>query len=156
MRKFRASLEPFWDLKISKYVEYLTRVSSKYLTSSVLPSLTSSDSRTSHILLADVIPWIYIDSPALIYSTHHCHKGLARARLQQCDQPELRKEYCVVEFVSVIEASKLSASRLRVDLRRHLHDFWGQHRSMCTHSIDDLLPHAPLYCAATGEMVKGS
>ena len=27
MRKFRASLEPFWDLKISKYVEYLTRVS---------------------------------------------------------------------------------------------------------------------------------
>ena len=26
MRKFRASLEPFWDLKISKYVEYLTRV----------------------------------------------------------------------------------------------------------------------------------
>ena len=30
MRKFRASLEPFWDLKISKYVEYLTRVSSEY------------------------------------------------------------------------------------------------------------------------------
>ena len=29
MRKFRASLEPFWDLKISKYVEYLTRVSSE-------------------------------------------------------------------------------------------------------------------------------
>ena len=27
---------------------------------------------------------------------------------------------------------------------------------MCTHSIDDLLPHAPLHCAATGEMVKGS
>ena len=26
----RASLEPFWDLKISKYVEYLTRVSSEY------------------------------------------------------------------------------------------------------------------------------
>ena len=24
------------------------------------------------------------------------------------------------------------------------------------HSIDDLLPHAPLHCAATGEMVKGS
>ena len=33
MRKFRASLEPFWDLKISKYVEYLTRVSSEYITS---------------------------------------------------------------------------------------------------------------------------
>ena len=27
---------------------------------------------------------------------------------------------------------------------------------MCTHSIDDPLPHAPLHCAATGEMVKGS
>ena len=29
MKKSRASLEPFWDLKISKYVEYLTRVSSE-------------------------------------------------------------------------------------------------------------------------------
>ena len=29
---------------------------------------------------------------------------------------------------------------------------------MCTYSIaiDDLLPHASLHCAATGEMVKGS
>ena len=27
---------------------------------------------------------------------------------------------------------------------------------MCTHSVDDLLPHAPLHCAATGEMVKCS
>ena len=27
---------------------------------------------------------------------------------------------------------------------------------MCTRSIDDLLPHAPLHYAATGEMVKGS
>ena len=27
---------------------------------------------------------------------------------------------------------------------------------MCTHSIDDLLPYAPLHYAATGEMVKGS
>ena len=27
---------------------------------------------------------------------------------------------------------------------------------MCTHSIDDLLPHAPLHYAATGEIVKGS
>ena len=26
MKKPRASLEPFWDLKVSKYVEYLTRV----------------------------------------------------------------------------------------------------------------------------------
>ena len=82
MKKSRASLEPFWDLKISKYVEYLTRVSS---------------------------------------------------------------EYCAVEFVSVIEASKLVAIKVE-SLRRPLHDFWGQHRLMCTHSIDDLLPHAPLHC----------
>ena len=27
---------------------------------------------------------------------------------------------------------------------------------MCMHSIDDLLPHAPLHCAATGEVVKCS
>ena len=42
MRKFRASMEPFCDSKFSEYVEYLARVSSEYLTSSVLPSLTSS------------------------------------------------------------------------------------------------------------------
>ena len=54
-----------------------------------------------------------MDSLALyIASTHHCHEGLARARLQQRDQPELRKEYCVVEFVSVIEASKLVAIKV--------------------------------------------
>ena len=43
MRKFRASMEPFCDSKFSEYVEYLARVSSENLTSSVLPSLTSSD-----------------------------------------------------------------------------------------------------------------
>ena len=42
MRKFRASLEPFWDLKISKYVEYLTRVSSEYNASRALLSLRST------------------------------------------------------------------------------------------------------------------
>ena len=26
MQKFRASMEPFWDLKFGEYVEYLTRV----------------------------------------------------------------------------------------------------------------------------------
>ena len=71
MRKFWASMEPFCDSKFSEYVEYLVRVSSKYLISSVLPSLTSSGGQTSHVLLADVIPWIYnnIDSPAL-YIAH--------------------------------------------------------------------------------------
>ena len=56
----------------------------------------------------------------------------------------------------MIEASKLVAVKAESRFRRHLHDFWGEHRSMCTHSIDDLLPHAPLHYAATGEMVKGS
>ena len=35
MRKSRASMEPFCDSKFSEYVEYLARVSSEYLTSSV-------------------------------------------------------------------------------------------------------------------------
>ena len=39
-------------------------------------------------------------------------KGLARARLQQRDQPEVWKEYRAVEFVSVIEASKLVAIKV--------------------------------------------
>ena len=54
------------------------------------------------------MPWINKASLAL-YIARICHKGLSRARLQQRDQPEIRKEYCAVEFVSVIEASKLVA-----------------------------------------------
>ena len=71
MQKFRASMEPFWDLKFGESVEYLTRVSSEYLTSSALPSLMSSDGQTSCVLLADIIPWIYIDSPALYIAHKH-------------------------------------------------------------------------------------
>ena len=58
--KFRTSMEPFWDLKIGMHVEYLTHTSSKYVTSWVLHvlSLTSTAGRTSHVLLADIIPWI--------------------------------------------------------------------------------------------------
>ena len=54
MRKFRALMEPFQDLKISEYVEYLTRISSEYFTSCVSPYLTSAFSW----LMAYVIPWI--------------------------------------------------------------------------------------------------
>ena len=56
------------------------------------------------------MPWINKASLALYIArivTRGCHKGLSRARLQQRDQPEVRKEYCTIEFVSVIEASKL-------------------------------------------------
>jgi hypothetical protein len=42
MKKFRASMEPFWDLKIGEYVEYLMHVASEYIISWVLLSLTSA------------------------------------------------------------------------------------------------------------------
>ena len=58
MRKFRASMEPFWNLKLSKYVEGLTPVSSEYIKSWVPLSPTSTAGWTSRVLLADVIPWI--------------------------------------------------------------------------------------------------
>ena len=98
MQKFRASMEPFWDLKFGEYVEYLACVSSEYLTSSVLPSLMSSDGQTSRILLADVhvIPWICIDSPAL-------HIARTMSSVPQTDL----KLYCAIKFFSAIEASKL-------------------------------------------------
>ena len=76
MRKFRASLEPFWDLKISKYVEYLTRVSSEYITSRALLSLRSTVGWTSRVFLAYVMPWINKASLALYIA----RMGLARAR----------------------------------------------------------------------------
>ena len=60
------------------------------------------------------MPWINKASLALYIARIivDCHKGLARARLQQRDQPEIRKEYGAVEFVSVIEASKLVAIKV--------------------------------------------
>ena len=59
------------------------------------------------------MPWINKASLALyiarIVTRGWPGPGPARARLQKRDQPEVRKEYCTVEFVSVIEASKLVA-----------------------------------------------
>jgi hypothetical protein len=103
MRKFRALMEPFWDLKISKYSN--TRVSSEYFTSSVLPSLTSTAGRTSRVLLAYVILWI--NKASLVLYIH-----VARIIHHACSAPcherlEVWKLYRAVEFVSVIEASKL-------------------------------------------------
>ena len=46
----------FLRLEIGKYQ---MPVSSKYIISCVLLSLTSSDGRTSRVLSADVIRWIY-------------------------------------------------------------------------------------------------
>ena len=65
----------------------------------MLPSLTSTDGRTSHVLLADVIPWIYIASPALY---------IARTVSNMPpDQSEVQKLYYTVDFFSMIEASQL-------------------------------------------------
>ena len=72
MRKLRASMEPFWDLKIHIYVEYLMHVSSEYITSRVLLSLTSTAGRTSHVLVANVIPWINKASLALYIARMLC------------------------------------------------------------------------------------
>ena len=71
------------------------RVSSEYLTSSVLPSLTSSDGRTSRVLLGDVISWIYIDSPALYIA---CTMSSVPS-----DRSEVWKLYCAVEFFSALK-----------------------------------------------------
>ena len=60
------------------------------------------------------MPWINKASLALYIARITVTRaiGWPGARLQQRDQPELRKEYCVVEFVSVIEASKLVAIKV--------------------------------------------
>ena len=99
MQKFRASMEPFWDLKFGEYVEYLTRVSSEYLTSSVLPSLTSSNGWTSCVLLADVIPWIYVDSPALYIARTMSMSSMPTRPIWSCT--------ALLSSSSVIEALKL-------------------------------------------------
>ena len=51
------------------------------------------------------MPWINKASLALYIARTVTRGCPARER----DQPEVRKEYCTVEFVSVIEASKLVA-----------------------------------------------
>ena len=71
-------MEPFWDLKISKNVENLTCVPSKYVTSCVLSSLTSTVGRTSHYFLAYVTLQINKASLAL-YITHTKPRACSRA-----------------------------------------------------------------------------
>jgi hypothetical protein len=58
--------------------------------------------------------------------------------------PEVWKLYCAVEFVSVVEILKFvnieveSLSQIpSLRLKR-------RHAALCTHYIDDLLPHVPL------------
>ena len=77
MRKSRASLEPFWGLKIGKYVEYLTCVSSEYIINRALLSLKSTAGSLYVFFLAYVMPWINKASLAL-YIARIIMKGLAR------------------------------------------------------------------------------
>ena len=58
------------------------------------------------------MPWINIASLALHIIAHIIMKGLAGLQdcsVPCCDQNEVRKVYCAVEFVSMIEALKLVA-----------------------------------------------
>jgi hypothetical protein len=122
MRKFRASLKPFWDLKIGKYVEHLMPVSSEYLISCELLFLMSTAGRTSHLYLAYVIPW----RSCAIYSTH---SSVPRST-------DLKFRSCRVR-------SYIGTCHYR---GRESVSLWLRHRyaALCTHYIDDLLPHAPL------------
>jgi hypothetical protein len=61
------------------------------------------------------------------------------------DWSEVQRLSCVVEFVSVIEASKLVT--IEVESRSHTPSLWLRRRHgcrLCTHYIDDLVPHPPL------------
>ena len=92
MRKFRAVMEPLYDLKIGKYVEYLACVSSEYIKSAV----TFSDKHgwsnfTRSLGLRN--PKLYIARMLTVYSIHACNSTYAKTDL-----------YCTVGFVSMIEA----------------------------------------------------
>jgi peptide methionine sulfoxide reductase MsrB len=63
MRKFRASVEPFYDMKIGKYVEYLVHVSSEYF----MLRATFSDKCGWPNFLAYVVPYIN----TCVASLHH-------------------------------------------------------------------------------------
>jgi hypothetical protein len=76
-------------------------VSSEYVICCELPTLTSTAGRTSCVFLAYVIPWINEASLNAIYSMHSTACMHATT-----DRSEVRKLYCTVEFVPVVEASK--------------------------------------------------
>jgi hypothetical protein len=117
MRKFRASMEPFWDLKIGKYVEHLMLVSSEYLISCELLSLTSTAGRTSRVFLAYVIPWINKAGLELYIARHRaaCHdrpiwslEAVLRSRVRpygwSIETYHYRDRESVSDSISAIEA----------------------------------------------------
>ena len=112
MRKFRASMEPFWDLRISKSVEYLTCVPREYFTSSVLPSLTINDSQTSYFVLGYVIRWINTAS-------------LTHASTRSVPYHTRSQDWKLLSLSLWSKHRNLSLPRSRVGLRLHLCD-WGE------------------------------
>ena len=133
MRKSRASLEPFWDLKISKYIEYLTRVSSEYILSWALLSLRSTVGWTSRVSLDYVMPWINKASLALYIARITVTRGWRAAtaaawptwnsegilcyRVRLCDW---RIETCHYQgWESILDAISM-ISGASIDRRKHV------------------------------------
>ncbi len=110
-------------------------VSSEYLISCELLSLTSTVGRNSH---ANVILWINKASLALYI---HVARIVQRA---MTDRSEVWKLYCTVEFVPVVEASKLVTIEVESRSQTPSLRLRCQHAALCTHYIDNLLSHSPL------------
>jgi hypothetical protein len=123
-------------LKIGKYVEHLTPVSSEYLTSCKLLSLTSTAGRTSRVFLAYVIPWINKASLALYIA-----RIVQRATT---NRSEVRKLYCAVKLVPVVEALKLVTIEVESRSQTPSQRSRRQYAALCMHYIDVPLPHAPI------------
>ena len=133
MRKFRASLEPFWDLKIGRYVEYLIPVSSEYLKLRA----ASSDKYHWPNFTAYVIPW----RPCAIYSTHSSVPWSTDLKFGRC------------RVCSYIETFYC---RGRVGLRFHFCD-WGAGMWHRVRIILTTFYHMHHYhYAATGDVVQVS
>ena len=124
MRKSRASLELFWDFKISEYVEYLTRVSSEYIISWVLLSLRNTAGWTSCVFLAYVMPWINKASLRYIAHIDHCGGAGPRETAVWPLNPKFGRYTMLSSSPLWLKRRNLSLSRLRVNLRPYLHDFW--------------------------------
>ncbi len=152
MRTFGASMEPCWDLKISKYmyVEYLAHVSSKYFISYVLPSLSSTCKAgpicTCTLGLRNPM---YKKLACAIYtctcSTHSC------MCMQHAMIGSLEAVDCAVKFISATEASR--SVTIEIENRSQTPSLWLRGR-LYMHYIDDLLHHMHhYYYAATGDIM---
>ena len=121
----------FWH-KISFIVEYLMHVSSEYIISWVILSLISTTSRTSRILLADVIPWMNKASLALYIARTLCAMPWPIRRSEAVWHCRVRLLWLKIVSVEVESRSQTPSLQLRCRHRCGL-DY------VCTIFIDDLL-----------------